>query len=333
MNVHITNLYGIAGTCALAQNHTAQIARQMGLLQMGLYHYPIQSDTDGELNSRLDGIVSALQYGDVVIFQSPTWNDIRYDRILIRKIKHYADVKVILWVHDVIPLMFDSGEKNLKEAIEVYNCADLLILPSAKMYQVLRQYGLSEKRVLYQQVWDVMNTMILPKPECLRRMIFTGEPERFSFLNHWNGSVPIDLFSSARADMEAGSVRWHSRISMTELLLEQARGGLGLVWPQDSQCDYYGMNQSYKFGTFLSSGIPVIVKKGVTAEQLVREQRLGFVVSSLEEAAEIVTSLSPEEYRTITDHMKPFCELIRGGWFTRKLLAEAIVAVQSSPSC
>ena len=57
MNVHITNLYRIAGTCALAQNHTAQIARQMGLLQMGLYHYPIQSDTDGELNSRLDGIV------------------------------------------------------------------------------------------------------------------------------------------------------------------------------------------------------------------------------------------------------------------------------------
>ena len=327
MNVHITNLHGIGGTCTLAQENVARIARELGMLEMGIYYYPVDTDTRQELNKRQDGILSSLKYGDIVIFQSPTWNRADYDLRLAEKIKGYRGVRLILWVHDVIPLMFDSGEENLRNAIEIYNLADLLILPSPKMHDTLKKRGLRTEKVLFQKVWDVTHTMTLPSPQYRQRMIFTGEPDRFSFLNSWQGSVPIDLFSAFPAGKEAESVRWHSRISMSELLLEQARGGFGLVWPQDSACGYYEMNQSYKFGTFLSSGIPVIVKKGTTAEELVRDQELGFVVDSMEEAAAVAASVTPADYKAQMERMRPFCDLIRTGWFTRMLLAEAVVQV------
>ena len=74
MKIHITNLYGVAasGVEMIAQQNVAKIARQLGFTEMGLYCYPVKCDTGGELRKRLDGITSAVEAGDIVIFQSPS---------------------------------------------------------------------------------------------------------------------------------------------------------------------------------------------------------------------------------------------------------------------
>ena len=74
MTMHITNLYGAWGTHVLAQQNVAKVARELGFTEMGLYFYPVDCDTGGELRKRLDGITSAVGNGDLVIFQSPSWN-------------------------------------------------------------------------------------------------------------------------------------------------------------------------------------------------------------------------------------------------------------------
>ena len=110
MKLHLTNLYGMAGdsTVILAQNAVQKIASQLGFREVGIYFYNIASDSPSEMNKRLDGIMASISIGDVLVFQSPTWNGFEFDRVLFDKLKD-MQVKIICFIHDVVPLMFDSN--------------------------------------------------------------------------------------------------------------------------------------------------------------------------------------------------------------------------------
>ena len=105
--VHITNLYGMAGdsTVILAQNAVTEIARSMGFREIGIYFYNITTDSPGERSKRLDGIMASISFGDIVIFQSPTWNGWEFDAEFVAKMKDLR-VKLVVFIHDVVPLMF-----------------------------------------------------------------------------------------------------------------------------------------------------------------------------------------------------------------------------------
>ena len=61
MRVHITNLYGIGGTTGKAQQMVADIAkRDLHFNELGIYKYPMHSDTADMLRTRLDGTVLSL---------------------------------------------------------------------------------------------------------------------------------------------------------------------------------------------------------------------------------------------------------------------------------
>ena len=60
MKINITNIYGMSGqsTALIAQNETVKIARKLDFHELGFYFYDIYSDSQGELNSRLDGVMA-----------------------------------------------------------------------------------------------------------------------------------------------------------------------------------------------------------------------------------------------------------------------------------
>ena len=88
---------------------------------------------------------------------------------------------------------------------------------------------------------------------------------------------------------------------------------------------YYTMLQPYKVATYLAAGIPIIVQKGLAVEKTIVNNRLGFAVDSLEEANAIVQSTSEAEYNQMVQHIAEFNFLIKSGWFTRKLLTDAVM--------
>ena len=148
MTMHITNLYGAWGTHVLAQQNVAKVARELGFTEMGLYFYPVDCDTGGELRKRLDGITSAVGNGDLVIFQSPSWNALSYDKALLEVIRAHR-VKLAIFIHDVITMMFEGAPEEIYPSlIEIYNMADLLIVPSEPMLEFLKEKGLAVGKVL-----------------------------------------------------------------------------------------------------------------------------------------------------------------------------------------
>ncbi|WP_054653725.1 hypothetical protein [Limosilactobacillus equigenerosi] len=118
----------------------------MGAHELSIYNYPVKSDTQDMLRSRIDGINSSVQFNDIVIFQLPTWIGLEFERAYLNQLRIY-NVKVVLFIQDVVPLMFKQNYDDwMKPYIEFYNQADLIILPNLKMEERLRKEGLTVKK-------------------------------------------------------------------------------------------------------------------------------------------------------------------------------------------
>lgn len=326
MKIHITRIYNQPGTQGIAQQKIAEIAKQMGFCEMGLFRYDPNSDNDKEMGTRIDGIIAALQYNDIVFIQSPSWNGLRYDLRLIRKIKAYKGVKVAIFVHDVIPLAFDSGEDKLRATIEIYNHADLIIVPSKAMLDLLRQYGLTVPRQMIQEVWDYPVSFDLNYPKFHKRMFFTGAPSRFPFIQDWKYNTPLTLYTGVPFQTEGLNVELRGYQKETMLLSQLSEGGYGLVWPSaEGDSRYYQLVQPYKVGSYLAAGIPVIMQKGIGPEETILENGLGFVVDSLEEADHLIQSTTEDQYNQMVRRIADFNALVKDEWFTKKLLTDSVM--------
>ena len=325
MQVFISNLNGISGTAKIAFDNVASLGRSLGFRDLNLYCLTSTSfEPDEELNKRMDGIVSGLFYDDVVILQFPFWSDMRYNYSLMEHITAY-NCKVIIFVHDLRALMFDWGEENLLNAVKYLNRADVLILPSKAMHDLLITKGLTVEKIVYQEVWDYPMNLSFPRPTFKRRLIFTGDAERFPFVNDWTYETDLDLYSKSVPKASCEKVHYMGYTSSdADLFSAIARGGVGLVWATDGQLEYYKYNQPFKAGTFLAAGVPIIAQHGTNIAGFIEKHDIGYVVDSLDEVDRIMQSMTEREYKHLLDNIRGIQFLIQNGYYTRRALLDAV---------
>lgn len=332
MKIHITNLYGLDGTAGKTMQAVADIAkRALNYNELGIYYYPFESDTPDMLRTRLDGIIAAVAHGDIVIFQMPTWNDIRFDEAFVKQLNVYSGVKKIFFIHDVLPLMFESDRYLLKRYIDLYNQADVIIVPSQKMADCLLQEGLTVGKYVVQRMWDcpvsIDHSVI---PQFKRTINFAGKTDgfKFSFVQDWK-------FETVRLAVTAREGEWKHGVNIEFLgwFAEQSvlanelrnNGGFGLLWTgNDYWKEYMKLNANSKLGLYLAAGLPVIVHNSIPEADTILRKELGLVVDSLDEAVEKVENMTKEQYDQMTENVGAFGELIRGGFFTKKVLTDAV---------
>lgn len=132
MNVHITNIYGFIQDQNLRkkQNQFADAAHALGFKEMGIFNFDVSTDTENELSKRIDGIISSLQFNDLVFVQLPTGNGEHYDNLLINKIKAY-NTKVCVLLHQTIEYEY------------VLNAADLIMPTNNEVHAYLKEHNYS----------------------------------------------------------------------------------------------------------------------------------------------------------------------------------------------
>ena len=127
------------------------VVRELGVNELGIYFYDHSNEPASELNSRMDGILAGVAFGDIVFVQSPSWNGIEWDRRLVDKLK-LLQTKLVMFIHDVPPLMFESNYYLMPNYIDMYNQSDLVVVPSEQMYHRLVSEGLTVKKYVVQKV-------------------------------------------------------------------------------------------------------------------------------------------------------------------------------------
>lgn len=335
MRIHVTNVYGfsIRSTVLQSQHEVVDILKDLCDSEIGLFRYYNEEEPRNELSSRLDGIIARLNAGDIVIFQSPTWNGVDWDNALVDKIKLYGG-RVVFFIQDVPPIQFENNYFLMPYFIDMYNKAEVVVVPSEKMYQRLVEEGLTVKKYVVQKMWDFNVHMDLHTPSFEKKLYFLGDVSRFPFFQNWQYDTPLHVFGNHKPDYDYSKVHFGGWLNKTELLLELSKGGFGLVWgnqenPKDEP-DYYKMNCSYKLASYLSAGIPVIVPDYLSNADFVKENNMGFVVSSLEEADKAIQECSEEKYSEMLSSVKNVQYLINNGYFTKKLFVDSLMKLNSN---
>lgn len=126
MNVHITNIYGFIQDQELKkkQNLYADAGHILGFKEMGIFNFDVSTDTESELSKRLDGIISSLQFNDLVFVQLPSGNGEHYDNLLINKLRAY-NTKICVLLHEQIEYEY------------ILNSVDLIMPTNDEVYHYL----------------------------------------------------------------------------------------------------------------------------------------------------------------------------------------------------
>lgn len=324
MRVYITNINGQSGTSTaqLCQNMVTDLAIQLGYRELGIYCYNMSNDTPEELSKRLDGVVAGLRHGDVVIFQTPTWNTTAFDERVMSKLKMF-NIKVVIFIHDVVPLMFAGNYYLMDRTIAYYNQADVIVAPSQAMIDVLREHGLTVEKTVVQGMWDHPSQLPQLPASFKKELHFPGSPDRFPFVKDWDYEIPLQLYAWQQVELPE-RVTHNGFLPDEELQLRLSKGGFGLVWMADHDKGYQKLYCPYKLGAFLAAGIPVVVQKTIANQELIEANGLGLVVESVEEAVERIQAMSEETYRQMVARVREFSPLVRHGYFTKKLLTDAV---------
>lgn len=229
--------------------------------------------------------------------------------------------------------MLENGRGELKRYIELYNLADLAIVPSSAMADFLYANGLTVKKIVTQQMWDFpVSIDETVSPDFQRRIHFIANVSSIyrPFARNWNYDT-VQLSVTAKKNecewargKNIGFLGWFCN---DELLVNELRriGGFGLVWHDDPWwVEYYKVNAAYKIGTYLAAGIPVIVSSSKAEKDIILRKNLGLVVDSLDEAVRKVENMGADEYNRMIQDVNDFGKLIRGGFFTQKVLTDAV---------
>lgn len=243
MKIHITNIYGLGGTAAKATQTVADIAKKtLHFNELGIYHYPYESDSPEMLRTRLDGIMASVEHGDIVIFQVPTWNGIKFDKAFLNRLNAYRRMKRIFFINDVVPLMFESNRYLMESYIELYNQADLLIVPSQKMADFLSGAGLNVQKFAIQRMWDFPVSLDMSViPQFNRLISFAGKTDdlKFSFAQEWKYDTVRLAVTANKGDWSHGSnVQFMGWFHDDAVLVNALRrnGGFGLLWTENDYC-------------------------------------------------------------------------------------------------
>ncbi len=329
MKIYVTNLNGHMreSLAMIAQNNVLKFSQCFNAQEMGVYSYNSVDEPWNEQSARFDGIIAGLHKDDIVIFQSPTWNATEWDVAFMDRLKLYG-AKVVVFIHDIISLQYDVNYYLMPKLLHIYNNADVLIVPSQRMYDRLVKEGLTTKKYVIQNLWDIPCDFDLYTPEYKKEFSFTGDPSRFPFISNWNKETPIHVYSIEKNDNK-DHVIYEGWKNKDEIVLELSKGGFGLVWgnsenPEDER-DYYKMNCSYKLSTYLCAGIPVVIPSYLSNAEFIKEHGLGFVVNTLDEANQCVQNCTQEKYQELVSNVAKVSNIIKQGYFTKKAIIDSII--------
>jgi hypothetical protein len=105
----------------------------------------------------------------------------------------------------------------------------------------------------------------------------------------------------------------------------------GLIWEGESidTCtgqfgQYIRFNNPHKFSLYLSLNLPVIVWKDAAIASFVRENKIGFTISSIQELADAAGKITDNEYHEYLSNISRLATKVRNGYFLDRAVNELI---------
>ena len=262
----------------------------------------------------LCGIIKAsllLSPNDRLVLQYPlkkyyTW---------ICRIAHLRNAKVITLVHDLGS--FRRRKLTIPQEIKRLSNTDYIIALNSSMKKWLEEHG-CQQSIGTLDIWDYLSNQISQsqhQKETKYRIIYAGtlNLRKNTFLVHFPqyiNSFDLALYGNGNNLHGIDSlphISYHGFIKSDELIAS-VQADFGLVWDGESLdgCtgswgEYLKYNNPHKTSLYIRCGLPIIIWKGAALAQFIEQEQIGICITSLTELDSILSMLTEDEYRILTD--------------------------------
>lgn len=334
MNKWVTvTMHGVGANAIQKANvDVGEIAMQMGYKPLYIFRYDNSYESDEALISRIDGITAAVAPGDLILYLYPVLNGYRFEKMFIERLKSRG-ARFAISVMDTEQLrypeeMFESHEQLGKEYL-LYNQAECLIVHWKPMADRLKELGNTSKMITRGPFDYLMSADEVQLSNNLqRKLTLAGSFNKSPFLSSWGYQTELSAFGALHYNPENPEESFPlspkvEYMGSDNFLQRLPRDRFGLFWDEGfNYQEYTRYNSPHKVALYLSLGIPVIAWEGAAVASFIKQQQLGFVVSSLNEIDDLLLNTSDEELWTLKNRVNHFSYLIRDGLFTRRALQE-----------
>lgn len=288
MKLFYTKTYNAIGENIQKQDIIAEVAKKMGFDEISFFKYPDKVDSDRELNTRMESIISAVENDSIVFFQYPSMVSTRYDTCFVKHIKKKKNVALIIWIEDLKSVIDVDSYADINDEIQLFNEADLLILQSVEMRDYLIQEGMKDIPYCIQKIWEFP----------------------YGFLKK-NIIINKDFYFAKKLSVER--------------MCEITTVGIGMV--ESINDTYDKIINPLPIGFYICAGIPVMVHGKTNVSRLVTKYGIGFVMSDSETADEVLNRISDEDITKAVEQEKKLAPAVADGVFTKLILQEAMYII------
>lgn len=276
--------------------------------------------------------IKRLKSNDILVIQYPY--HLKYNKYfykLLFKIQK-KNIKIIAIIHDV--LLLRGMEKNLDnyDEIKLLNRFDILISHNKKMTNWLIKEGVTTK-IVELELFDYLS-------EC-KRTDTDGDFKNIYFAGNLDKKKSGFLYSKELCKIKSNIILFgpnyklednlgkfeYRGIFKPEELPNEFENGFGLIWDGNriDECtgetgNYLKYNNPHKTSLYLSSGLPVIIWSKAALSEFILNNKLGFVIDSLNEVDEILKNMSLDEYRKLKKNVEKTKEKLQDGYFVKRAL-------------
>ena len=275
---------------------------------------------------------------DILVLQFPLlWHSLK--ALILTKLLRKRQFKAYLLIHDIESLRNRSIKsfQDVKYAFlhffqnkTVLERVDGIIAHNAKMKNVLVQLGIPEKKIISLEIFDYLIPHFEVKKTYEKRTVLVAgnfDIKKAKYARQLPDNPKFSIYGINFAeDNLPQNVHYNGAFSPEELPY-YLEGGFGLVWDGDSPytCsgmfgEYLKMNNPHKASLYLASGFPIIVWRQSALADFVRKNSCGILVDSLFEIADILDSISNDEYEELIRNSKKIGDNIRNGHYLKVAL-------------
>ena len=279
-----------------------------------------------------------LTENDVLILQFPLlWHSLK--TLILTKLLRKRKFKAYLLIHDIESLRNRSIKsfQDVKYAIlhflqnkTVLERVDGIIAHNDKMKAVLVQLGIPEEKIISLEIFDYLIPDYEVKKTYEKRTVLLAgnfDIKKAKYARQLPDNLKFSIYGiNFEEDNLPQNVHYNGAFSPEELPY-YLEGGFGLVWDGDSPytCsgmfgEYLKMNNPHKASLYLASGFPIIVWRQSALADFVRKNSCGILVDSLFEIADILDSISNDEYEELIRNSKKIGDNICNGHYLKTAL-------------
>ena len=288
------------------------------------------------LNNNSNSIT--LTKDDVLVLQFPLLLHSLKTQILTRFLKNRT-FKAYLLIHDIESLRnkkirsfidFKHSIIHFLQNKTVLERVDGIIAHNDKMKDVLVQLGIPEKKIISLEIFDYLIPHFEEKKTYEKRTVLLAgnfDIKKAKYARQLPDNPEFSIYGINFEEENLPQNVHYKGVFSPEELPYYLEGGFGLVWDGDSPytCsgmfgEYLKMNNPHKASLYLASGFPIIVWRQSALSDFVTKNNCGILVNSLFEIADILDSISKEEYAELINNSKKIGDNIRNGYYLKTAL-------------